>query len=228
MKVTQLLAAIVAVGTVAGVAMAQQTTAKAGGDSGYLKEGTWEVGFNGGGSLWHARDRSSGYNGGRTMDSTILNAAGQVAYFIIDNLAIGAALNVNYFITKNGSVDWDVVPPPPGGAGAEGGDLRENLLALSVEGVIRYHVPVCANIIPYVGVQGGPGYIWATRRSPVIGKATDDDTMWTYGGQVGFKVPINDNVYFDTQLKYSWFQLPSSRAMDISATQLLLGLKIKL
>jgi len=62
----------------------------------------------------------------------------------------------------------------------------------------------------------------------VIGKATYDDTMWTYGGQVGFKVPINDNVYFDTQLKYSWFQLPSSCAMDISATQLLLGLKIKL
>jgi len=88
--------------------------------------------------------------------------------------------------------------------------------AIGLEANARYHFQINQNFIPYVGIDVGNFYI-----------NLDDETenIATYGAHLGFKTPINKNVYFDTQLKWTDYDLPEN--IELTSTQILLGLKIK-
>ena len=207
MNVKQTVAALAAIGCVAGAAMAQQQAAA---KEVYLKAGTMEVGLNGGYTMFE--DKTGG-GGGVDTDLSQLLVTGEFNYFVIDNLSVGLDANGSWmnFEIKGGS--------------------EVDTVMLYGEPVVRYHIPVMdGRMIPYVGASVGEGYAWANLRAGTSGgyHAAKDDTFWTYSGQVGFKVPLNQNVLFDTCLKYTDYQLPSSWNTELHSTAILFGLKMKL
>ena len=123
----------------------------------------------------------------------------EASYFIIDNFSIGV------------NTVWFYLP-----------EIEDfEAYALGLEGNARYHFQVNQHFVPYLGVHAGYYYANAEYDGD-----SDSDSINTYGVHAGFKVPINDNVFFDTQLKWTDYDLPWDD-VDLSATQVLLGLKIK-
>ena len=127
-----------------------------------------------------------------------------------------ADLNASYFIINNLSIGvstvWFYLP-----------EIEDfEAYAIGLEGNIRYHFQVNEHFIPYLG--GHAGFYYA--EGDYDGD-TESESLNTYGLHAGFKVPINDNVFFDTQLKWTEYDLPWD-GVELSATQVLVGLKIKL
>ncbi len=122
-----------------------------------------------------------------------------LSYFIIDNLSVGI------------NTVWFYLP--------EIHDIEA--YALGFEGNVRYHFQVNKHFVPYIGAHAAYYYANAD-----IGNNSESEDMTAYGLHGGFKVPINENVYFDTQLKWTDYDMPWDE-IDLSSVQVLLGLKIK-
>jgi outer membrane protein W len=207
-----MIMAIVAVGCVAGSAMAQTTTKSAAAapasatEDAFLKEGTILYGGSFGYSSVNVDQRSSSQ--GVSAGLFLLQA--EVNYFVIDNLSIGLS----------GNIDWlrgDLYGTGVGNATLLFGEL-----------VARYYFPVCGNrLLPYVGVSAGAGYGMVSGRSDGGGVVYGDDTATDTGVQAGVLIPLNANVALDTCLKYTSFQLPRSWHTDLNATQVLMGFRMK-
>jgi len=215
MNVTRIVAALVAVGFVAGSAMAQTKAAAApaaGTEGGFLKQGTIEYGGSFGYSSVNVDQRTTSVGG----NLSVLKAVAEADYFVIDNLSVGLA----------GNVDW--VRGDLGGVPLVGGGIA-NATLMYGELVGRYHFPLCNDrIIPYVGATLGAGYGMATINLPGGAKIEADDTLTSYGVQAGFLVPLNANVSLDTCVKYTSYQLPRAWHTDLDSTQVLMGFKMKL
>jgi outer membrane protein W len=121
------------------------------------------------------------------------------AYFLIDNFSFGANLV------------WLYLP--------EVQDFSAS--ALGLEGNVQYHFQVNSKFIPYLGLHAA--YYAA---SADYDGYSESDSMNSYGVHGGFKIPINNNIYFDTQIKWTEYNMPWDE-VDLSAIQILLGLKIK-
>jgi outer membrane protein W len=210
MNVTRIVAAVVAVGFVAGSAIAQTAAAAAPAapkaeakDAAFLSQGTWLFGFNAGYS-------SVDLDGAASADATLLQVAGEVNYFVIDNLSVGLSANM----------DWLRIDSQVAGTG--------NATLMYGELVGRYYFPLCKNrIIPYVGASAGAGYGWFSIKNAMV-HADQDNTVTDWGAQAGFLVPLNESVMLDTCFKYNQYKLPNSWATDMDAMKVLLGLKIKM
>lgn len=135
---------------------------------------------------------------GETFD--LYYASGGADYFLTNSLSSGVNSILIYV---------------PDVAGIE-------VTAVGLEWNARYHLQFGKYWLPYAGVSAG--YAWGQIKG--FGGSTSDH-LTTLGGSVGTIIPINDNVYFDIQLKYTDFDLPVS-GVNLDTTQILLGLKIKL
>jgi opacity protein-like surface antigen len=124
---------------------------------------------------------------------------GAVSYFPINNFSIGV------------NTMWFYLP--------EIEDI--SAYAIGLEGNARYHFQMNQHFIPYIGAHVGGFFV----NAEVEGESESEDAN-SYGFHAGFKIPINDNVYFDTQLKWTDYKLPLDET-DLKTTQVLLGLGIK-
>jgi outer membrane protein W len=154
------------------------------------------------------------------------------SYSHLDASASGSHVSANlayldvdgaYFVTENISIGLgtELLYAPSIKAGDSEADVFAGLLAMNA----RYHYQVNSYFIPYVGVHLGYGL------ASVGGDSDRETTSITSGGaQLGFKVPVNDHVYFDTQLKYTDYSNIEfgDTGIDLDSTQVLFGLKIKL
>ena len=213
MNVTRILTAFVAAGFVAGSAMAQTaaapaTTKAAAQDEALLSQGTILYGGN---FSW-SMNQWSGW--GDKEKSSSFDLAPEINYFVIDNLSIGLIAELNWQRQK-----WS--------------DETENGTEMIGELVGRYYVPLCNNrIIPYVGATLGGGYgMYSDKYYNENGHA--DSYLTTYGGQIGFLVPLNANVMLNTCVSYKrterqggteWF----AENKDQGETMLAMGFLIKL
>ena len=122
---------------------------------------------------------------------------------------------VSYFLTNNFSIgvntSWLYLP--------EVEDIEA--YAIGLEGNARYHFQMNRRFIPYIGAHVGGFFV----NAEVEGKSESENAN-SYGFHAGFKIPINDNVYFDTQLKWTDYKLPWDET-DLKTTRVLLGLSIK-
>lgn len=128
-----------------------------------------------------------------------------------------ANLGASHFLTDNFSVGinsvWFYIPKIE----------SFKAYALGLEGNAQYYFQkINKHFVPYLGVHAG--YLYG--HSDADGDSGSGHVN-TYGVQAGFDVPINNNVFFDTQLKWTHYNLPWDD-VDLSETQILLGLKIKL
>jgi outer membrane protein W len=158
-----------------------------------------EIGFSGGYHRVHASDSDD------SATLNIVTIAADGSYFITPNLSLGLG-TVFFYLPE---MDYD------------GEDVSAFLGGL--EANVRYHYQIKNYLIPYVGAHVTYGLAWADFDG-------DDSTedFWTYGPQLGIKIPINDHVYFDAQAKYTVFELDWLDSVDLDTFQVLLGLKIKL
>ncbi|HEY9248752.1 MAG TPA: outer membrane beta-barrel protein [Rariglobus sp.] len=129
-----------------------------------------------------------------------------------------ADIGASYFLTDHISTGadtfWLYVP--------ESGDVDGSALAVGLEWNVRYHFNVSRYFYPYVGVHAGYAF------GRIEGDDdSESDHLTTLGAHAGFVIPVNDNVFFDVQLKYTDYDIPVAD-FDLGTTQLLLGLKIKL
>jgi opacity protein-like surface antigen len=129
-----------------------------------------------------------------------------------------ADLGASYFFTSELSSGadtfWLYVPKI--------GDSDASAKAVGLEWNGRYHFKVSRYFQPYVGLH--TGYAWGS----VQGSGdTESHHINTLGGHVGFVIPINDNVFFDVQVKYTDFRLHVP-GIKLDTTRVLFGLKIKL
>jgi hypothetical protein len=210
MKVMQTVAAIAAIGCVVGSALAQQQVAD---KNCYTKAGTMMYGLNGGFSMYDAKQKDVDTK----VDLNVLKVAGEVDYFVIDNLSLGLAANLDYLY-------GNIKQPLPIIGSTK---VKVDTLLTYGELVARYYVPVSERLIPYIGAEIGGGYAWGQVK--VLGTKEDSHKfMWDWGGQLGFIVPLNERVFFDTCLKYTVYELPDSWNTDLNCLQILFGLKIKM
>lgn len=121
------------------------------------------------------------------------------SYYLLDNFSVGI------------STVWFYLPKVEG----------FEAYALGVEGNLRYHYQVNKHIVPYIGAHAG--YYYADAE---IDGTSEDDHINSYGVHAGFKVPINDHVFFDTQLKWTDYDMPWD-TIDLTSTRVLFGLNIK-
>lgn len=204
MNVTRIVATLVAIGFVAGSAMAQ-TKAAATADGTFLKQGTIEYGASLGYSCYGVDAM------GQAGQISLLKAVGEMDYFVIDNLSVGFAGNVDWLRGKMNNV------------GVANGTLTYGEL------VGRYYVPVCNDrLLPYVGASVGAGYGIVSINPAGAGKTSEGDSLTTWGLQMGFLVPLNENVMFDTCVKYTDYQLPDAWDVNMEGLQILMGFKLKL
>ena len=211
MNVTRILTALIAAGFVAGSAMAAApatttTKAPASQDDVLLKQGTVLYG----GNLSWSMNQWSGW--GNHEKSSTLSVAPEVNYFVIDNLSVGLIADINWQRWK-----WS--------------SETENETQLLGELVARYYFPLCQNrIVPYVGATLGGGYnMWSAKYTG--GDYHGNDYVTTYGGQVGFLVPLNANVMLNTCVSYKRYDEPSdafAENKDRGETMLAMGFLIKL
>lgn len=124
----------------------------------------------------------------------------EAAYFALDNLSLGLATT------------WLYVPDV---------NNKGKVAGYGLEGSVRYHFQVTPNFIPYLGVHAG--YYDAKIETK---NRTRNDSIKDYGFHGGFKVPINENIYYDTQFKWTEYDI-SLEDIDISQMQILMGLKVK-
>jgi len=212
MNVTRVLTALVAAGFVAGTTMAQTaaapaTTKAAAQDDALLSQGTILYG----GSFGWSMNQWSGY--GDKEKSSSFDLAPEVDYFVIDNLSVGLIADLNWQRRK-----WAY----------ETGNETQLLGEL----VARYYFPLCNNrILPYVGATLGGGYgMWSWKWNGG-GEEHGNDYLTTYGGQVGFLVPLNANVMLNTCVSYKRYDEPSDyfgENKDRGETMLAMGFLIKL
>lgn len=128
----------------------------------------------------------------------LLYADLEASYYLIDNWSIGI------------STAWFYLP--------EVNDFTGYALGLELN--TRYHFQIHDRFIPYLGAHAGYYYAYGD----TDGESQDDEAT-TYGLHTGFKIPINENVFFDTQLKWTEYDLPWDY-IEISTIQVLMGLKI--
>lgn len=121
-----------------------------------------------------------------------------VSRFVTDNISLGIDSIFIYVPETNGTE-----------AIAAGGELNA-----------KYHFAYGKYLHPYVGVHAG--YAWGK----VKDGHSESDHLCTVGGSVGSIIPINDNVYLDFKLKYTYYDLPVN--IDLDTIQFLVGLNIKL
>jgi opacity protein-like surface antigen len=138
-------------------------------------------------------------SGDTKEDVNLFFADLKASYFVIDNLSVGMGLV------------WLYLPKVEG----------ISAYAIGPEANIRYHFPVNKSFIPYLGIHAAYYYAHAD-----IDDSSGNEDMVSYGAHVGFKVPVNENVFFDTQLKYTDYNMPWDE-IDLSTIQVLLGLNIK-
>jgi len=129
------------------------------------------------------------------MDAYFLTGQGEVAYFLTDGLSLGAGVMGAYLFDE--------------------GDVDEDATLLGLEVNLRYHLPAIGCAVPYVGIHGGWAYLDA-------GGDTDDGLM--YGAHAGLKFPIAANVFFDTQVRYTMFEMDEAE-MDLDTLQVLFGIR---
>jgi len=213
MKVTRILTALVAAGFVAGSAMAQTaaapaTTKAAAQDEALLSQGTILYGGN---FSW-SMNQWSGW--GDKEKSSSLEVSPEVDYFVIDNLSIGLIADLNWQRWKDSY--W-----------------TQNGTEMIGELVGRYYVPLCSNrILPYVGATLGGGYgMYSEKGGGSQWHA--DSYLTTYGGQIGFLVPLNANVMLNTCVSYKRYERQGdvewfSENKDQGETMLAMGFLIKL
>jgi outer membrane protein W len=209
MNVTRIVAAFVAVGVVAGSAMAQTAAApkaEAVKEGGFLQAGTIEYGGSFGYSSYSVESM------GERGQISLLKGAAEVDYFVIDNLSVGLV----------GNVDW--LRGKMNNAGVANATLVYGEL------VGRYHFPVCNDrLIPYVGASVGAGYgIASVNPAGSTDTLSEGDSMTTWGLQTGFLVPLNANVSLDTCIKYTAYQLPDDWQTNLDGIQIIMGFKMKL
>ena len=226
MNVKQITAALVAVGSVAGSALAQQAAPElvhARGD--FVKQGTVEYGFDGSYSASEFKNNNGAQQPGAPFDPptvrksgtdnalTILTTAGEINYFVMDKVSVGVTANFDYLFGNQ-----------------KGGPQFDSVL-MYAEPTVRYHfrLNTKAPVYPYVGAGLGGGMGWFNNQvgpdpSPHHANQT---TMVTYSGQVGIKIPLDENVYFDTCLKYTDYHMATAWTVDQN-WQILFGFKIKL
>lgn len=124
----------------------------------------------------------------------------KASYFIIDNFSFGM------------NTAWFYLPEVE----------SFEAVALGLEGNVKYHYQVNKNFVPYLGVHAG--YYYADAE---IDGESEDDSIKTIGLHGGCKIPINNNIFFDIQLKWTDYDMPWDD-IDLSATQVLLGLNMKI
>lgn len=165
----------------------------------YCNAGDIELGFSGGYHRVHAsNDKNSA-----TLDVITVSADG--SYFFNKYLSLGLGTIFSYL--------------PSIGIG--GSDVDAFLGGL--EANVRFHYQINKYLIPYIGAHVGYGLAWAE----FDGDDSSED-FYTYGPQLGFKIPINEHVYFDTQAKYTIYEADWLNDVDLDTFQVLFGLKIKL
>jgi len=210
MNVTRIVAALVAVGFVAGSAMAQTKAAAAPvagtAEGAFLKNGTIVYGGNLGYSVYSVEA------GGMGGQASLLKVNGTVDYFVMDNLSVGLSGNIDWLRGKLNDV------------GVANATLTYGEL------VGRYYFPVCNDrLIPYVGASLGAGYgIVSINPDLPIDTISQGNSITTWGLQTGFLVPLNDTVLLDTCIKYTDYQMPDSWGVSMDGLQISMGLKIKL
>jgi outer membrane protein W len=200
------MAALVALGVMAGSVMAQTAAPKTAADpttteGGFLKEGTILYGGN------LAFNNVNADSGNSRTDLSMFGVNAEANYFLMDNVSVGLAANMLWAEISNNQVG-----------------KAEATLGYG-ELVGRYHFPVCNDrLIPYVGAALGAGMAYGK----VDGGADLQDTVTSWGLQAGFLVPLNDNVALDTCLKHTRYELDDSYQMNLNSTMVLMGFKMKL
>jgi opacity protein-like surface antigen len=129
------------------------------------------------------------------FDAHFLYGQGDLSYFVTDQISVGGTLWGAYLF--------------------HAGDVPFDASLLGLEANVRYHLPAIGSAIPYVGLHGG----WLNAD---INDSSQD--AFEYGAHAGMKFPITANVFFDTQVKYTRFDLDD---LDIDADlfQLVLGIR---
>jgi opacity protein-like surface antigen len=165
----------------------------------YYSTGDIEVGFSGGYHRVHASDGDDS----ATLDIVTVSADG--SYFFNEHFSLGLGTVFSYLP----EIDF-------------GGDDVSAFLG-GLEANARFHYQINKYFIPYIGAHAAYGLAWGESDG---NDETED--FWTYGPQIGFKIPVNDHVYFDTQAKYTIFEADWLDDVDLDTFQVLFGLKIKL
>ena len=129
------------------------------------------------------------------MDAHFLVGQADLSYFLTDGLSLGAGIVGAYLV--------------------DAADIEEDAALLGLEVNLRYHLPAIGCAVPYVGIHGGWAYMEA-------GDDTDDGLM--YGAHAGIKYPITANVFFDTQVKYTIFEMDEAE-LDLDTLQVLFGIR---
>ena len=179
----------------------------------YFSKGDTELGFHGSYNSFRVE---------RSYNSFRADANNKIVRVETDNESENinfyyADLEVSHFLTDNFSVGidpvWFYIPKID----------NFKAYAFGLEGNAQYYFQkINKHFVPYLGVH--TGYLYGDAE---YNGDSENNNITTYGVQAGFDIPINNNVFFDTQLKWTDYNLPWDD-IDLSATQVLLGLKIKL
>jgi hypothetical protein len=118
---------------------------------------------------------------------------------------------VNYFVTDALSLGLSVM-----GEYYSYDDSDETMLFVEFEP--NYHFSTGSSVVPYVGAHAGFVF-WEFE--------DEDDTVFTYGGQIGVKSFFAENAAIDIQLRYTRYE-PDVEDADIEIDQIsgLVGLNI--
>lgn len=127
------------------------------------------------------------------FDVHMLTGQGDLAYFLTDEISLGLGVMGAYLM--------------------DAGDVDDDGYLIGTELKLRYHFPAINCMVPYVGIHGGYVYMDA---------AGADDDGWSYGAHAGVKFPITANVFFDTQLRYTWVNLDDTD-VDMELLQVVAG-----
>ncbi len=206
-KFTALIACAVAMFSLNGVAQEAQNEQ-------FFSKGDWVVGLNGSYNWINAEYGKAS----ESASVALLQAEGN--YFVTDAISVGV------------NTMWMYLPEVEG----------VKAYAYGLESNVRYNHQVNQHMVAYVGANLGYaygkvdvparraaknlGYGYAYGKVDVGGDSLDD-SLSTYGLHAGFVVPINENIFFDTQLKWTCYDLPVD-GLDLDTVQVLFGLKIKL
>lgn len=138
-------------------------------------------------------------SGGESAHLNLFLLDAGVSYFVMDNFSVGL------------NTDWLYAPK------TEGVSLTAGGLELDP----KYYFQVNDHFIPYVGAHGGLLYGKVDADGMNLSK-----TIWDLGADLGVIVPINQNVYMDFGLKYTWYYNIQNTRLE--TFQAVIGLNIKL
>jgi opacity protein-like surface antigen len=157
-----------------------------------------------GGGYQHATidDDDGDTNGNYDGDGDFLFLGGGASYFLSNQLSVGAVAS-GYHLPRTDDYEG---------------------YAVGLEGNLRYHFRYNERIIPYMGPHVGYAYSWTDSRNSTN---SEKDDIFLWGLQAGFKAPITNKIYFDTQLKWTEHEF-SSNDQDLTMLQVLFNLGMKL